>query len=232
MRLDQFIQQSRLVSRKEAKRLLRSKAITVNGAVVVNGGYLLQDSDRVCDGEGILTLDLEPRYFMLHKPAGFVSSHRNDGHPSLFRLLDEERLEELHIAGRLDADTTGLTLITDDGAWSQYLTHPKRGIEKGYQIQLAEPLTNLMQQRLEEGVMLNGEETLTLPAKVLVEEDSHTISLFIREGRYHQVKRMIAAVGNRVEALHRFSIGSLQLDNLAEGEYRPLTAAEIESFYL
>lgn len=228
MRLDHLIQKSRLVSRRDAKRLLRSEVVLLNGVRVRSGGQLVDLMvDQVTLNGVPLTLNLAPRYYLLYKPAGYVSSHRDDGYPSLFRLLELERASELHIAGRLDADTTGLLLLTDDGDWSHKITHPKSGVEKGYRVTTQQPITAEMIAALEKGVKLHGEEALTLPAKVEQLEEQ-VIELVITEGRYHQVKRMLAAVGNRVVALHRYQVGNITLEGLNEGEYRPLTVREQE----
>ena len=233
-RLDQYLQLAMEVSRKEAGKIIRNGWISVNGEAIRERNFKVTESDRVeLDGEPLL-YSSQPRYFMLYKPAGYVSSHRHDGHISLFKLLEgEHSLERLHIAGRLDADTTGMVLITDDGAWSHRVTHPTHrtdeDIEKVYKIELARPMTSEMIDQLETGVALRGDDEITKPAQVVLLSERE-IELTLTEGRYHQVKRMLAAVGNHVEKLHRSQIGHLTLDGLSEGEYRPLTEAEIKGF--
>lgn len=131
--------------------------------------------------------------------------------------------------GRLDKDTTGLLLLTSDGQWSHSVTSPRRECRKSYRVWLAEAIPDEACRALEKGVMLNGDNTMTRPAEVQVHDDK-IIDLTISEGRYHQIKRMLAAVGNRVEALHRFRIGNIKLDEaLAPGEFRALTPQEIRS---
>ena len=126
-----------------------------------------------------------------------------------------------------------MVLITDDGAWSHRVTHPTHrtdeDIEKVYKIELARPMTSEMIDQLETGVALRGDDEITKPAQVALLSERE-IELTLTEGRYHQVKRMLAAVGNHVEKLHRSQIGHLTLDGLSEGEYRPLTEAEIKGF--
>lgn len=228
-RLDQYLQLALEISRRDARKLLRDKRISVNGEVTTNRGILVTEKDRVLFEAERLFYSDAPRYFVLNKPAGYVSSHRNDGHPSLFHLLKEPRKDELIIAGRLDADTTGLVLITDDGKWSHRVTHPNSQIEKKYRVELAESINQEAIALLEKGVKLRGDVLPTLPAKVKKLGET-TIELMILEGRYHQVKRMCAAVGNRVTLLHRERVGCVDLTDLGEGQYRPLTEQEIEGF--
>lgn len=235
-RLDQFLQLALGISRKEAGKAIRNRWVNVNGELITQRDFKVMESDKIEVDDEEIHYRSHHRYFMLHKPAGYVSSHRHDGHISLFRLLDEnEDVETLHIAGRLDADTTGMVLITDDGQWSHRIMRPGRHLDeasevaKTYEIKLARVMTDEMIAALEVGVELRGDELPTRPA--IVERLSETeIRLTITEGRYHQVKRMLAAVGNHVETLHRAQIGHLTLDGLNEGEYRPLTDAEVKGF--
>lgn len=228
MRLDQYLQKSCEISRKEARNLLKRESVTINGERERQGKRVIDPvSDQIeLNGERLI-LETSPRYFVLYKPSGYVSSHRDDGHPSLFRLLDEPRVMELHIAGRLDADTTGLTLITDDGDWSHKVAHPNRKINKRYRVTLENPLTEAMIKSLATGVLLRNDPDPTLPATVEKLSDTECY-LTISEGRYHQVKRVMAAVGNLVVALHRDRVGIIDLEGLSVGEYRPLTNDEIE----
>ena len=235
-RLDQFLQLALGISRKEAGKAIRNRWVNVNDTLITQRDFKVTEQDKIEVDDEEITYSSRKRYFMLHKPAGYVSSHRHDGHISLFRLLeDNEDVDTLHIAGRLDADTTGMVLITDDGQWSHRIMRPgnhldeESDVAKTYEITLARPMTDEMISALEAGVELRGDDLLTKPAIVerLAEKE---IRLTITEGRYHQVKRMLAAVGNHVEDLHRAQIGHLTLDGLAEGEYRALTDEEVEGF--
>jgi len=138
------------------------------------------------------------------------------------------RMDTLHIAGRLDIDTTGLVLITDDGQWSHRITSPKHQHEKTYLIDLDTPITENQIRILTEGVQLKDEKKRSLPAKIEVITELQ-IKMTITEGKYHQVKRMMAAVGNHVVKLHRQQIGNIELDaDLKPGEWRKLTEGEID----
>jgi 16S rRNA pseudouridine516 synthase len=143
--------------------------------------------------------------------------------------MDIEKVDTLHIAGRLDADTTGLVLITSDGQWSHKITSPKKDCGKRYLVELAEPVEQGLITEFAAGIALRNEDGLTKPAILEIVEPC-LVRLTISEGKYHQVKRMFAAVGNRVVNLHRESIGEIELDaELALGEWRFLTDEEINS---
>ena len=164
---------------------------------------------------------------MLNKPAGVVCATRDRAHRTVLDLLDEPNKTGLHVAGRLDIDATGLVLITDDGEWSHHITSPRHKQPKTYRVELAEPLTDVARLALEAGVQLNGEPRPCAPAGVEVVAE-RVLRLTLTEGKYHQVKRMLAAVGNHVTALHRERIGSIVLDPaLPEGGYRQLLPEEV-----
>lgn len=228
MRLDQYLASGTGLSRKDAKRAITGKRVQVNGQLCRSTSANINTGDSVLlDGEP-MTLPGE-LYLMLHKPAGVISATTDSNQPTALDLLPPELARQVHIAGRLDKDTTGLLLITSDGQWSHRVTSPRRDCPKTYRVQLAEPLTAEARQALEQGIQLNGEDTATRPAQVLACSEQE-IELTISEGRYHQVKRMLAAVGNHVTALHRQRIGAIELDaGLAPGQFRELTRSEIDS---
>ena len=169
-------------------------------------------------------------YLMLNKPAGYECSLRNSAHPSVMDLLEVSKRDRLHTVGRLDVETTGLIFITDDGQWTHRIISPRHYCDKIYVAILSEPLREDAEILFTTGIMLDGEEKPTLPA-VLDRVDVHTARLTIQEGKHHQVRRMFAALGNHVTALHRVQIGSISLDaDLEPGESRYLTAIEIAEF--
>ena len=166
---------------------------------------------------------------MLNKPEGYVCSTDDPDHPTVLYFLDEPVAHKLHAAGRLDIDTTGLVLMTDDGQWSHRITSPRHHCEKTYLVTLESPVSDDTAEHFAKGVQLHNEKDLTKPAVLEVITPTE-VRLTISEGRYHQVKRMFAAVGNHVVGLHRERIGAIELDpDLAPGEYRPLTEEEIAS---
>ncbi|RUO32940.1 16S rRNA pseudouridine(516) synthase RsuA [Aliidiomarina soli] len=233
MRLEKFVSASTGLSRKEAGRAIRAEEVFIDGVMCKKAATAVTEKDSVSWlGQPLQIIGL--RYLMLHKPEGTVSSTEDPVHPSVFMLLDEPKPDAIHCVGRLDVDTTGLLLLTDDGKWSHRITSPKKNCAKTYLATLADPLTGddfeRVRSEFANGVMLRGEETPTLAAQ-LEAIDANQFRLTLHEGRYHQVKRMFAAVGNKVVALHRESVGSLVLDSdLAPGEYRHLTPDEVASF--
>ncbi len=224
-RLDKFVSHLAQIPRSKAKAEIKQKQITVNGEVVTAFDHPINQTDAVllCDEP----LDyLGKRYFMLNKPVGYVCANADELHPTVFDLLDEPNMKDFHVAGRLDIDTTGLVLITNDGEWSHKITSPKHNKFKTYLVETQEPLTEQALEQLRHGVQLHNEKELTRPA-IAEALASYSLRLSISEGKYHQVKRMLAAVNNKVIELHREKIANIELDSqLASGEYRQLTQAE------
>ncbi|MFC3033164.1 16S rRNA pseudouridine(516) synthase RsuA [Pseudoalteromonas fenneropenaei] len=226
-RLDKFLSHLAELPRTKVKAGIKRGFAKVNGETIDSFDFSVQASDEVTWHDKVLSY-LGKRYFMLHKPKGYVCANSDELHPTVFELLDEPNLKDFHIAGRLDIDTTGLVIITNDGDWSHQMTSPKHEKFKTYLIETRDPLTEEAVQQLREGVQLHGEKQLTKPAEAEILA-SYQLRLKIAEGKYHQVKRMLAAVGNKVVELHRESIGLIELDSqLSEGEYRPLKESEIQ----
>ena len=229
MRLDKFLSQQLGVSRALVLRELRNKRVTVDGEIVKTGAMKISPEQRVEFDGNVLDQITGPRYFMLNKPQGYVCSTDDPDHPTVLYFLEEPVAYKLHAAGRLDIDTTGLVLMTDDGQWSHRITSPRHQCEKTYLVTLENPLADDTAAQFEAGVQLHNEDSLTKPAQ-LEQVDERVVRLTISEGRYHQVKRMFAAVGNHVVALHRERIGGIVMDeDLEPGHYRPLTEQEIAS---
>ncbi|RBW49098.1 pseudouridine synthase [Marinobacter sp. F3R11] len=228
MRLDQFIATSSPLSRKEARRAIHAGKAEVNGDIWKDTGKHVPAGARVLlEGEALTPKG--ERYLMLNKPSGVVSATRDSEHPTALDLLPGELARDLHIAGRLDADTTGLLLLTTDGQWSHRVTSPKVNCPKTYRASLSSALSESAIEALRTGVTLRNDPVPTKPAQVNILKPD-LIELTITEGRYHQVKRMLAAVGSHVETLHRHSIGDIILDPALEpGAYRELTKQEIAS---
>ncbi|XQW86228.1 16S rRNA pseudouridine(516) synthase RsuA [Thalassotalea piscium] len=229
MRLDKFICKSTELTRTEAKKLLKSGVVKVNDEVVKDGAKQVHENNEIMVAGQRLTARTS-RYIMLHKPLDTICSNVDEVYPSVLHFIDVDKAFDLHIAGRLDADTTGLVLITDDGRWSHNIISPKKQCEKVYRVWLRDALLPDIAARFVDGVQLQGENGLTLPAK-LQAIGTNEVLLTITEGKYHQVKRMFAAVGNKVVKLHREQIGQVKLDeSLSEGQWRYLTEEEVTSF--
>ena len=230
VRLDKYISDALDATRKEATKIIKSGDVTVNGKVANKGVIQITPECKIEWQEREIS-QLKQRYIMLHKPKGFVCSHEDDFNSRALDLLNEVKVERLHFAGRLDVDTTGLVLITDDGKWSHRITSPKHQCEKRYKVTLADPIQPEYVDQCLKGIELRGERNLTLPAKFEILSTNEGI-ISIHEGRYHQVKRMFAALGNRVEELHRERVGTIILDkDLELGEYRDLSQKEIDSVW-
>ena len=228
MRLDKFLADTTDLTRSLATKAVKNGRVLVNGSKPKSASLKVSESDVVTlDGEA-LTHQGGFRYILMNKPTGYVCTHRDSTHPLVFDLLEGivNRMD-LHTVGRLDMDTTGLLLITDDGQWSHHLTSPKHHQPKTYRVWLAEPLRDDAEAKLAKGILLEDDPEPTKPAELERVSDTEVL-LTIHEGRYHQVKRMFAALGNHVEKLHREKMGCMDMDpNLAEGEYRPLTDEEV-----
>lgn len=228
MRLDKLLGHATGLTRKEARRRIKDGRVRAGGELVRDAAFHVVPGVTVTL-DGVPLGDPGPRYFMLHKPDGVICATHDGQHVTVNALLDEPHAEKLHVAGRLDIDTTGLVLLTDDGQWSHRVTHPSRGCRKVYRVGTAEPIDPSLAETFRRGLLLKGEDTPTLPAELEI-LSPHECLLTLQEGRYHQVKRMFAATGNAVVSLHRERIGDIVLDaDLAPGEYRPLTRAEIAS---
>ncbi len=224
MRLDAACAMATGKGRKECRETIRKGLVTVDGIIVKKADVSVRSNNTVCFCGTPLDLR-EHLYFMLHKPAGTVST-TEDLPESVLKLFPEQYRKRLFCVGRLDKDTTGLLLLTDDGDFDHRLMAPKHHVQKEYEVTLAQPLSQEDIALLERGMVLeNGEETL--PCKVVLTGEK-TCKIFLSEGKYHQVKRMFAAVSNKVTALHRASVGGVSLDsNLAPGQFRELTQEEL-----
>lgn len=228
MRLDKFIGQATDLSRRQIHILVKQGAIQVNAEIVKSAALHLQTTDVVLlDGKPIA--QPQTRYLMLHKPLGYVCANSDSEHPTVLDLLDLSNKTTLQIVGRLDIDTSGLVLLTDDGQWNHRITAPKNDCAKSYRVTTAEPIATATLAAFAEGILLRNEKKATRPAQLELLNPCEA-RLIIHEGKYHQVKRMFAAAGNHVTALHRESIGDINLDeDLEAGQFRSLTAEEIAS---
>jgi 16S rRNA pseudouridine516 synthase len=228
MRVNRFLSNLPRFNRKQVRLLLVERRIKVDGQVVSDPHFDVREFSRVeCDDE-VLQAGKPPRYFMLHKPPGCVSATSDPRHPTVLDLIDEPDKHELHIAGRLDFNTTGLMLITNDGSWSRRLTQPQTKLPKIYYVETEQDIGPEYAQTFAQGLYFAFEDLTTQPAELLV-LGPKSARLSIVEGRYHQVKRMFGHFDNKVLHLHRERMGPLVLDEaLAPGEYRPLTAEEIQ----
>ena len=228
MRVDRFLSNLPQFNRQQARLLLIEKRVRVDGQIVSDPHHDIREFSRIELDEHVLQAGKPARYFMLHKPPGCVSATQDPEHPTVLDLLNEDDKHDLHIAGRLDFNTSGLMLITNDGHWSRHLTQPQTKLPKVYYVETEQDITDAYITRFEQGVYFAYEDLTTLPATLEL-LGPRSARLSIVEGRYHQVKRMFGYFDNKVVRLHRESIGPLMLDSrLAPGEYRALTPEEVQ----
>lgn len=230
LRLDKYLAEMNLGTRSEVKKLITKGQIQVNGTIVKKPELKLDPtSDRVqYQGREITYVIYE--YYMLNKPSGVISATEDKRDTTVIDLIESRQRKDLFPVGRLDKDTEGLLLITNDGALAHRLLSPKKHVDKTYYAKISGEVTKEDIETFEKGVCI-GEEKLTLPAKLVILKSGaeSEIELTIQEGRFHQVKRMFQAVGKEVVYLKRLSMGSLSLDpSLKPGEYRKLTKEEME----
>jgi 16S rRNA pseudouridine516 synthase len=230
-RLDRFLCQRLGQSRREIQHLLAAGRVQVDDVVTRDGQQRVGPFSRVQLDAELLQAN-QARYLMLHKPAGVVSATRDSKHPTVVDLLDQQASDDLHIAGRLDYNSTGLLLLTNDGYWSRQLSAPENTIRKHYRVTLQKALTSDYVRAFAEGMFFQFEGITTRPAQLEI-IDEHTADVWLVEGRYHQIKRMFGRFDNRVLTLHRVAIGELHLDPLLpSGMARPLTTEEVRSVSL
>ncbi len=233
MRLDKYLADMGEGTRQEVKKYIRRGSVTVNGELVRSPERKVYERDQVClDGRKVSYAAEE--YFMLNKPAGVVSATEDKRDRTVLDLIQYKKRKDLFPVGRLDKDTEGLLLITNDGALSHRLLSPRHHVDKTYYVEVQGHVTEENRAAFQRGVNIGTEEEplVTMPARLEILEAGQSLSrvrLTIREGKFHQVKRMFLSQGMEVTYLKRESMGSLRLDDsLAPGEYRPLTEHEIK----
>lgn len=229
VRLDKCLADMGLGTRTQVRQLIKKKKIYVNGVLADRPEQKVSETDCImADGQELSYQKY--RYILLHKPAGYVSATEDPKEQTVLELLPPSLRKGLFPVGRLDKDTEGLLLLTNDGALSHRLLSPKKHVNKTYYARISGCVTTEDQQAFLEGVDI-GDEKLTLPAslKILISGETSEIELTIQEGRYHQVKRMFEARGMKVLYLKRLSMGNLHLPkDLARGAYQELTLEDIE----
>ena len=233
IRLDKYLANMGCGTRQEVKKLIRSGQVSVNGAVVKKPETKVEQTvQEVClNGEKVGYESFE--YYMLNKPAGVISATEDRSCQTVVDLIQEKKRKDLFPVGRLDKDTEGLLLITNDGELAHRLLSPKKHVDKCYFARVSGKVTEDDVRSFENGVNIGSLEQpeITMPGKleIITSDEISQIHLTIQEGKFHQVKRMFRAVGKEVIYLKRLRMGTLVLDeNLSIGEYRPLTKEELE----
>lgn len=227
-RLDRFLARKLNQPLRQIKRLIASDKIIVDSQVCKDPQTLIGPFNTI-ESEGFVHQGLTPLYIMLHKPKGVVCATKDDQHTTVIDLIDHPNKTSLHITGRLDLNSTGLVLLTNDGRWSRLHAQPDAKVAKLYRVDVENPITDECINAFEQGIYFNYESSTTAPVQ-LRKLTPTCAELTLTEGKYHQIKRMFGRFRNPVLALHRFQIGSIRLpEALAEGQWRELTKAEVES---
>ena len=227
-RLDRFISFHTGISRRAVRLILAKGKITIDGSKATNINQLVDEFTHVTLDNRVIQAKI-PCYIMMNKPMGFVSATKDSRHQTVVDLLSETESNGLHIAGRLDFNTSGLLLLTNNGRWSRQLSLPKNKIIKLYRVVLDKPISMDYVQAFAKGMYFNYEGIRTKPVQLEI-VDQYTANICLIEGRYHQIKRMFGHFDNRVIKLHRIAVGNLTLDeNLGPGQYRVLTELEVNT---
>ena len=231
MRLDKFLAEVGLGSRKEVKQLIKKGQIKVNQQTEKSDKKQIDPEKDQIEYQGEILHYQEFYYYLLHKPAGVVSATEDKHDQTVMDLFSPtDCRSDLFPVGRLDKDTEGLLLITNDGKLAHELLSPKKHVEKEYFAEVQGVMTAEDQQRFVDGILLDGE--MTLPAELLIDEateNNSKVRIILHEGKFHQVKRMVKACGKEVTYLKRIRMGKLTLpQELLKGNYRPLTEVELK----
>lgn len=235
-RLDRFLSEKLSINRKAVHLLLAQGRVYVDKQIARDVQLLVDEYTHVRFDGQVLQANT-PSYILLHKPKGVVSATKDKKHTTVIDLLPIDCPQNLHIVGRLDFNSTGLILLTNDGRWSRRLSQPESHIKKCYRVSLDKPVTQTVIEAFAEGIYFAFENIVTRPVQLSLIADAHDVNeyhaqVIMEEGRYHQIKRMFGYFQIEVLSLHRTSVGSLVLDeSLAEGESRHLTETEIHTIF-
>lgn len=229
IRLDKYLADCGLGTRSQVKKILKSNTVTINNNLITKGETKIDTDSDIVKVNNVLIGYEEFVYYMLNKPAGYVSARFDNLYPTVISLIKENTHRELSPVGRLDLDTEGLLLITDDGQTSHNLLAPNKHVDKTYYVELDNVIPDTLIDEFKQGIDI-GEDKITKPAKLVIFHNKQSCNLTISEGKFHQVKRMFAHFNLNVLYLKRISMGNLILDdNLKTGEYRALTDEEIKA---
>ncbi len=228
IRLDKYLCDSALMTRKEASAAIRGKRVTVNGKVEIHSDFKVDVNNDNIYLSGQRLVYSEFIYIMLNKPDGYISATDDPKEKTVLELLPEEiSRKNIFPAGRLDKNTLGLLLLTNDGVLAHRMLSPKHHVEKKYRFEVDHELTDQEKSRIEKGIALE-DGYITKPSEISLDVGNMSGSIVLTEGKYHQIKRMFEAVGNKITYLERTNFGGLILDeNLGRGDWRFLTQEEI-----
>ena len=232
-RIDRYLSKHLNINRRDIKLMLAQGRIIINDEIIREVNTIVEEFDHVIF-DGDVLKNKQPLYIMLNKPVGVVSATKDTLHKTVVELLagySAEEINSLHIVGRLDLNTSGLLLLTNDSRWSRRLMAPEEKVDKVYRVVLGKPLDEHYISAFAEGMYFSFEDITTQPAQLKILA-VNVAEVVLMEGKYHQIKRMFGRFRNPVIGLHRSSIGNLQLDkDLAEGQSRLLTSVEVSAIF-
>jgi 16S rRNA pseudouridine516 synthase len=229
MKLDRLLAKHDSMGRSQARQLVVAHRVKVNGCITKRIDLEIDRFSRVEIDGVVIQKAQRLLHLMLNKPIGVVSATRDAQHQTVIDLIDDPDRDSLHLVGRLDRNTTGLILLTNDGRWSKVLMDPTWKVSKVYRVETRDPIPVDAVDTFAKGFYFHTEDLTTLPAELTILGERQA-RLTLHEGRYHQVKRMFHRIGNRVISLHRERIGAIELPaDLADGQWRTLTEGEIVS---
>ncbi len=228
MRINKYIASSGFASRRKADELIEAGQVKVNGAALKEPGYDVQDGDIVEVSGHLIQASEELVYYMLNKPRGYITSTKDEqDRPTVMDLMTDVTARVFPV-GRLDYDSAGLLIMTNDGALSQHIAHPRNKVWKTYEAEVQGDLNLAKMEVFKRGIVIEGRKTAPAEGKILKQKgDMSLVEVKICEGRNRQVRKMFAALGCKVTYLQRKQIGELRLGHLHEGDYRKLTREEI-----
>lgn len=229
MRINKYIAQAGIASRRKADELIANGNVKVNGAVMKEPGYDVKDGDKVQVNGTMIERHQKPVYVLVNKPLGVITSAKDEKERVTVMELVKDIDERLFPVGRLDYNTTGALIMTNDGELTYRVTHPRHELDKTYRALVKGVLSDEKVRKLRRGVDIGG--FVTSPAKVHIvkgNQNSTVVEISIHEGKNRQVRKMFSAVGNPVQELSRIAIGSIRLGHLRPGHYRKLTNEEVE----
>lgn len=224
MRLDKLLARRNYGSRKDVKKLVSGKHVMVNNEIVKKSDFKVTEGDLI-NIDGIEWEFNEHEYIILHKPDGCVCANKDNMHPTVFDYLPEDFVKDFHIVGRLDVDTEGLVIITNDGVFTHKVISPNNKVGKVYEVHLRDKVQEDYIQKFSDGVIIDDDyKCMSAKLEIIDENKCH---LTIYEGKFHQVKKMFISLQNEVIYLKRLQIGNLQLGTLPLGEYRMISKEQM-----
>jgi len=226
MRVDKFLSNAGVASRSQLKKYFKDKRVSINNVLITHGKAQIDPSKDIIKVDDKVIEYKQFYYFILNKPKGYVSANEDDKYPTVMDFFSNLKIKGLSHVGRLDLDTTGVLLITNDGKLGHFLISPKSNVKKIYNVTVDKPLTKDLIIKFKKGLILNNKEECK-PSILEIVDDEHA-RLTLSEGKYHQVKRMMHSVGYDVVDLNRELFAFLTVKNLKRGEYYELSSSEIE----